>query len=1068
MKKPSVYILISATFIILTGMLVAHPLGGRADPAGGGKSPSHLAQNVADQGEGKVSVDELSDTDRLSGIVDPERSKVNDQILFEKFGGIDQAAKTAKEQSAGCLTCHEGVEQIHVGFPLGCAFCHGGNPTIKLPASESKSKPYSQRYKEILNKAHVHPSQPLIADRRVLPMDYDLPYQQFLNPTNLRVTNGVCGMCHVKIVTDFAKSLHSHNAGHYNGGLYLNGVTDSKVARYGVIEVEDTDGYIPPDGLKKIETLPALDPEHANLTDVAELYKDVPRKQCTACHLWSKGTGVKGRLGLDGNYRAEGCAACHVTYAENGLSQSSDPTIDHFEPGHPITHRFTSAIPTTTCTHCHFRGARIGLNFRGLAQLPPGVPAGPTVKGTTDYQINGAFYLKDSNINPPDLHHERGMHCIDCHTLTDVMGDGNIYGTKEFAIEIECEDCHGTLDKEADLFGSRGTLLRNLRRESDGRLTLTSKVDGKEHPVKQIKHILDSEHSDYNPRAAKAMTKQHLKKAGEGGLECYACHNSWVMSCFGCHYQWNGQFTQLDMISGERTKGQTQMNEFVYTNYRPFYIGINSESEGSKTAPYNVGCYVMTTAVDEKGNQLLDLKLPRTAAGLSGLSMNPRQPHTVTNKPRQCADCHRSAQAVGLGSENFRIFRTYVFAVSDRGLNVIEVAGNNRKNINMSRVVATLPLTDARGIKVTSHFITADAEYAYVADGRAGLRVIDLFDPKSPQIIATVPTDNALDVAITAKYAYVADGASGIRIVDISTPEAPILINTVPTTDARSINISGIHAYVADGAGGLRIIDVSEPMTAQIVGSADLNGEADAAPHDAHDLVVAMDFSTPDIANNRRTPARLCAYVADGAGGLRIVDVTEPSQPTLIASVGVGQNGYCKGVDFITIYELGSFAGSIPSVERDYIVMAVHQRDFQRNGYVQGVDVTDPAQPRVVANDFLNQNREFNRVTVGTTFLAPFLYQYAFIAAESGGLIVENITDRRNWDVAANFGIGRVRDIALEVMPLDRTVDEEGRQLKDTAHIGARPYTKAELYRILRAPIEYPYRYDVSVTKVNE
>ena len=33
-----------------------------------------------------------------------------------------------------------------------------------------------------------------------------------------------------------------------------------------------------------------------------------------------------------------------------------------------------------------------------------------------------------------------------------------------------------------------------------------------------------------------------------------------------------------------------------------------------------------------------------------------------------------------------------------------------------------------------------------------------------------------------------------------------------------------------------------------------------------------------------------------------------------------------------------------------------------------------------------------------------------------------------------------MRDIALKVVPLDRTVDEEGQQLKDTKHIGACPY----------------------------
>ena len=53
---------------------------------------------------------------------------------------------------------------------------------------------------------------------------------------------------------------------------------------------------------------------------------------------------------------------------------------------------------------------------------------------------------------------------------------------------------------------------------------------------------------------------------------------------------------------------------------------------------------------------------------------------------------------------------------------------------------------------------------------------------ESPQTLATVSTDNALDVTITAKYAYIiADGVLGSSIFR---PEAPVLINSVTTTEA--------------------------------------------------------------------------------------------------------------------------------------------------------------------------------------------------------------------------------------------------------------------------------------------
>ena len=53
-----------------------------------------------------------------------------------------------------------------------------------------------------------------------------------------------------------------------------------------------------------------------------------------------------------------------------------------------------------------------------------------------------------------DIHLERGMHCVDCHFRQDSHGDGNLYNEPRAAIEIACEDCHGTIQKKASLFTS--------------------------------------------------------------------------------------------------------------------------------------------------------------------------------------------------------------------------------------------------------------------------------------------------------------------------------------------------------------------------------------------------------------------------------------------------------------------------------------------------------------------------------------------------------------------------------------------------------------------------------------
>ena len=69
-----------------------------------------------------------------------------------------------------------------------------------------------------------------------------------------------------------------------------------------------------------------------------------------------------------GDYRASGCTACHVIYANDrspehsgayaasgnqGTDCTIDPTIPRNESGHPIRHEFTRSIPSSQCMVCH-------------------------------------------------------------------------------------------------------------------------------------------------------------------------------------------------------------------------------------------------------------------------------------------------------------------------------------------------------------------------------------------------------------------------------------------------------------------------------------------------------------------------------------------------------------------------------------------------------------------------------------------------------------------------------------------------------------------------------------------
>ena len=88
--------------------------------------------------------------------------------------------------------------------------------------------------------------------------------------------------------------------------------------------------------------------------------------------LWFLGTNDQ-----PGDYRSSGCAACHVVYANDrdprhsgpyarfgheGKTMTVDPTISKAEEGHPITHVFTKAIPTSQCMICHMHQPNVFVN----------------------------------------------------------------------------------------------------------------------------------------------------------------------------------------------------------------------------------------------------------------------------------------------------------------------------------------------------------------------------------------------------------------------------------------------------------------------------------------------------------------------------------------------------------------------------------------------------------------------------------------------------------------------------------------------------------------------------------
>jgi hypothetical protein len=145
--------------------------------------------------------------------------------------------------------------------------------------------------------------------------------------------------------------------------------------------------------------------------------------------------------------------------------------------------------------------------------------------------------------------------------------------------------------------------------------------------------------------------------------------------------------------------------------------------------------------------------------------------------------------------------------------------------------------------------VAVSGDYAYVADGATGLRVINVSTPTNPQEVGFFDTAQAaLGVAVSGNYAYVADYRDGLRVIDVSAPTNPQEVGFYDTGDARGVAVNGTFVYVADGWAGLRVFNVSTPTNPQEVGFFDTGGYA-------YDMALNGSY----------------VYVADGLCGLSII-----------------------------------------------------------------------------------------------------------------------------------------------------------------------------------------------------
>jgi len=117
--------------------------------------------------------------------------------------------------------------------------------------------------------------------------------------------------------------------------------------------------------------------------------------------------------------------------------------------------------------------------------------------------------------------------------------------------------------------------------------------------------------------------------------------------------------------------------------------------------------------------------------------------------------------------------------------------------------------------------VVVRGEYAYVADGAWGLRIISITDPVHPVQVGYRHTTGMfqMDVVVSGDYAYTADYDQGLRVISIADPTNPVEVGYCDTQDrALGVALNGDYAYVADFNGGLRVISIADPANPVEVG----------------------------------------------------------------------------------------------------------------------------------------------------------------------------------------------------------------------------------------------------------
>ncbi|MCX6924206.1 MAG: IPT/TIG domain-containing protein, partial [Verrucomicrobia bacterium] len=325
---------------------------------------------------------------------------------------------------------------------------------------------------------------------------------------------------------------------------------------------------------------------------------------------------------------------------------------------------------------------------------------------------------------------------------------------------------------------------------------------------------------------------------------------------------------------------------------------------------------------------------------------------------------------------------------------VVQTSGGNATNLNGF----AYGTPRGSGIELVASLggresgVAVQGNYAYVGEG-SSLLLVNVSSPSSPSLVSRLAMPaNVLDIALNGQYAYVADGDAGLQVVDISNPATPLLKGFYQTPGwASGIAIQGGKAYVADGA-GLEVIDLREPKYPSLLASTNYNGGAD-------DVVIQTNGSG------------VFAYLSSGEY-ISVIDVSQASAPVLRGHVHIGGTAsYSIAVsgkyvfaasagDGLHMVDVSNAdapldLGSVPAAELPDAVATV-------NGLLHAVNYSG-YYVFSVSGSTLSQVGHTTGITSGGGVRMAVSGNRAYIAGSSSGLTIVDVSNSANPSQLATF-----------------------------------------------------------------